>query len=161
MLLVKNSFSVKDIILSYVDSNFRNFYYLQFYLILHSFLATYFKSSSYKYYRTARNDIIRELSQKRLETDLETTEWLNEFLRRFWLIFEPVLSTMVVQKVDAILAASTPAFLDSVRLSTFTLGTKPPRVESVKSYPRVEDDIVVCIRFVIVYGKFGSVGHNT
>ncbi|CAG8526013.1 536_t:CDS:10 [Paraglomus occultum] len=105
--------------------------------------ATYFKNSSYRFYRATRNKIIRELSQKRLETDLETTEWLNEFIRRFWLIFEPVLSSMVVQKVDAILAASTPAFLDSIRLSTFTLGTKPLRVESVKSYPRVEDDIVV------------------
>jgi len=60
---------------------------------------------------------------------------------------------MVVQKADAILAASTPAFLDSIRLSTFTLGTKPPRVESVKSYPRVEDDIVVRIGFVIIMGN--------
>jgi len=39
----------------------------------------------------------------------------------------------------------TPAFLDSIRLTTFTLGTKAPRLENVKSYAKSEPDIVVSV----------------
>ncbi|KAG9301118.1 hypothetical protein G9A89_012501 [Geosiphon pyriformis] len=112
-------------------------------LIIAAFVATYFKNSVKRFHRNARSDIKRELSKERLETDEESTEWLNEFMRRFWLIYEPVLSASIVQSVDAVLAASTPSFLDSIRLSTFTLGTKSPYIESVKSYPKTDDDIVV------------------
>src|SRR5690606_2749701 len=44
--------------------------------------------------------------------------------------------------VDQILSTATPAFLDSLRLETFTMGTTPPRLEHVRSYPKTEDDIV-------------------
>jgi len=112
-------------------------------LILCAFLATYYKKSMGRFYRNARSDINREYIKERLENDAESTDWINEFMRRFWLIFEPVLSATVVQQVDAVLAAQCPGFLDSIRLTTFTLGTKPPMVLSVKSYPKADDDVVV------------------
>ncbi|CAG8457825.1 5831_t:CDS:10 [Ambispora gerdemannii] len=112
-------------------------------LLICAFVATYFKHSVNRFYRNARSDISRELAKERLETEEESTEWLNEFMRRFWLIYEPVLAASIVQSVDAVLVASTPSFLDSLRLSTFTLGTKPPHIESIKSYPKTEDDIVM------------------
>lgn len=65
-------------------------------------------------------------------------------MSKFWLIYEPVLSATVVQTVDSILVDQTPAFLDSIRLTTFTLGTKAPRVESVKAFPKTDPDVVVC-----------------
>lgn len=64
-------------------------------------------------------------------------------MSKFWLIYEPVLSASVVQTVDSILVDQTPAFLDSIRLTTFTLGTKAPRVESVKAFPKTDPDVVV------------------
>jgi Ca2+-dependent lipid-binding protein len=64
-------------------------------------------------------------------------------LRRFWLIYEPVLSTSIIQIADTVLSASTPGFLDSIRLTTFTLGTKPAVIESIRSYPKNADDEVV------------------
>jgi len=64
-------------------------------------------------------------------------------MSKFWLIYEPVLSATVVQTVDGILVDQTPAFLDSIRLTTFTLGTKAPRVESVKAFPKSDPDVVV------------------
>lgn len=64
-------------------------------------------------------------------------------MAKFWLIYEPVLSATVVQTVDSILVDQTPAFLDSIRLTNFTLGTKAPRVESVKTYPKTDPDVVV------------------
>jgi hypothetical protein len=67
-------------------------------------------------------------------------------MSKFWLIYEPVLSATVVQTVDSILVDQTPAFLDSIRLTTFTLGTKAPRVESVKAFPKTDPDVVVRFR---------------
>ncbi|CAG8444217.1 9112_t:CDS:10 [Funneliformis mosseae] len=112
-------------------------------IIICAFVGTYFKSSVQRFYRNARSDISRELSKEKLEIDEESADWLNEFLRRFWLIYEPVLSATIVQTVDGVLAASTPSFLDSIRLTTFTLGSKPVIIESVRSYPKSDDDVVV------------------
>lgn len=62
---------------------------------------------------------------------------------KFWPIFQPVLAETVINSVDQVLSTATPAFLDSLRMKTFTLGTKPPRLEHVKTYPKAEDDIVL------------------
>jgi Ca2+-dependent lipid-binding protein len=105
--------------------------------------STYYRTSIKRVRRRARDDLNREQAKKRLETDFETTEWLNTFLLKFWIIYEPVLSATIVSSVDQVLSTETPAFLDSLRLSKFTLGTKPPRVEQVKTYPKSEEDIVL------------------
>lgn len=93
--------------------------------------------------RRARDDIQRELVKTRLASEHESADWMNNFLDRFWLIYEPVLSTTVVASVDQILSTSTPAFLDSLRLTTFTLGTKAPRIDKVRTFPKTPDDIVM------------------
>lgn len=106
-------------------------------------LATYYRTSIRRVRRNARDDISRILAKRGLEHDFESAEWMNSFLTKFWIIYEPVLSATLVSTVDQVLATSTPAFLESLRLDEFTLGTKPPRIEHVKTYPRTEDDVVV------------------
>jgi Ca2+-dependent lipid-binding protein len=83
------------------------------------------------------------MAKARLETDNESLEWINSFLVKFWPIYAPVLCTTIVSSVDQVLSTSTPAFLDSLRLKFFTLGTKPPRMDHVKTYPKAEDDTVL------------------
>lgn len=105
--------------------------------------GTYYRTSIRRVRRNFRDDINRELAKNKLETDNETLEWINSFLVKFWPIYAPVLCKTIVNSVDQVLSTSTPAFLDSLRLKTFTLGTKPPRLEHVKTYPKTEDDIVL------------------
>ena len=93
--------------------------------------------------RNARDDIQRELVKTRLGSEHESADWINNFLDRFWLIYEPVLSATIVSSVDQVLSSTTPAFLDSLRLSTFTLGTKAPRIDKVRTFPKTPDDIVM------------------
>lgn len=57
--------------------------------------------------------------------------------------YEPVLSQTIVASVDAILSTSTPAFLESIRLTTFTLGTKAPRIDYVRTFPKTPDDVII------------------
>ncbi|KII93708.1 hypothetical protein PLICRDRAFT_131763 [Plicaturopsis crispa FD-325 SS-3] len=104
---------------------------------------TYYSTSMTRVRRNVRDDIQRELVKTRLASEHETADWINNFLDRFWLIYEPVLSATIVSSVDQILSTTTPPFLDSLRLGTFTLGTKAPRIDKVRTFPKTDDDIVM------------------
>lgn len=105
--------------------------------------STYYRTSIRRVRRNFRDDVTREMALKKLETDTESLEWINSFLVKFWPIYQPVLAQTVINSVDQVLSGSTPAFLDSLKLKTFTLGSKPPRMEHVKTYPKAEDDVVI------------------
>ena len=105
--------------------------------------GTYYRTSLRRVRRNFRDDVNREMAKARLETDSETLEWINNFLVKFWPIYAPVLCATIVQSVDQVLSTSTPGFLDSMRMKFFTLGTKPPRLEHVRSYPKAGDDTVL------------------
>lgn len=105
--------------------------------------ATYYRTSIRRVRRNFRDDINREMAKSRLETDTESLEWINSFLVKFWPIYAPVLCDTIIASVDQVLSTATPAFLDSLRMRFFTLGSKPPRMDHVKTYPRAEDDIVL------------------
>ena len=110
--------------------------------ILLAFANTYYSTSMDRTRRRSRDDIQRELVKVRLASESETADWINHFLDRFWLIYEPVLSQSIISSVDQILSTNTPPFLDSLRLSTFTLGTKAPRIEKVRTYQKSAEDEV-------------------
>lgn len=111
--------------------------------IVMTICGIYYRTSIRRVRRNFRDDITRELAKTRLETDTESLEWINSFLVKFWPIYAPVLCATIVSSVDQVLSTSTPAFLDSMRMKSFTLGTKPPRLEHVKTYPKAEDDTVL------------------
>ncbi|KAI0080049.1 tricalbin [Panus rudis PR-1116 ss-1] len=111
--------------------------------IVLAFCNTYYSTSMGRFRERARDDIQRELTKTRLMSETETADWINHFLDRFWLIYEPVLSKTIISTVEQVLSTNTPAFLDSLRMTTFTLGSKAPRIVGVKTWPRTEDDIVM------------------
>lgn len=111
--------------------------------IVMTFCGTYYRTSIRRVRRNFRDDVYREFAKARLETDTESLEWMNGFLAKFWPIYAPILAETIIASVDQVLSVSTPAFLDSLRMKSFTLGTKPPRLEHVKTHPKAEDDIVL------------------
>ena len=111
--------------------------------ILMACCGTYYRTSIRRVRRNFRDDVNREMAKARLETDTESLEWINSFLVKFWPIYAPVLCETIISSVDQVLSTSTPAFLDSMRMKSFTLGTKPPRMDHVKTYPKAEDDTVL------------------
>ncbi|KAG5976940.1 hypothetical protein E4U55_007136 [Claviceps digitariae] len=116
---------------------------LSWLIIIMAVCATYYRTSLRRVRRNFRDDITRELAIKRLENDNESLEWINSFMVKFWPIYQPVLAQTIINSVDQVLSSATPSFLDSLKLKTFTLGSKPPRMEHVKTYPKTEDDIVM------------------
>ncbi|KAI9363392.1 hypothetical protein DFJ73DRAFT_620407, partial [Zopfochytrium polystomum] len=85
----------------------------------------------------------RKLALRRLEVDVETVEWVNLFLHRFWMQLEPTLSASLLASLNTSLGASKPGFLDSLHLSVFTLGSAAPRIETVRTIPRSADDLLL------------------
>ncbi|KAI0483349.1 C2 domain-containing protein [Xylariaceae sp. FL0804] len=112
-------------------------------IIIMAACSTYYRTSIRRVRRNFRDDVTRELALKNLETDHESLEWINSFLVKFWPIYQPVLAQTIINSVDQVLSSATPAFLDSLKLKTFTLGSKPPRMDHVKTYPKAEDDTVL------------------
>ncbi|VBB77571.1 Conserved hypothetical protein [Yarrowia lipolytica] len=105
--------------------------------------GTYYRTSIRRLRRNVRDDITREAAVKRIESEEETMEWLNLFMVKFWVIYEPVLAATVVQIGNQVLAGSTPGFIESMAIESFTLGTKPPRVDHVRTFPKTEDDVSI------------------
>ncbi|CDK24346.1 unnamed protein product [Kuraishia capsulata CBS 1993] len=106
--------------------------------------ALYYRSSIRKYRSLLRLDAQREFSVHQIESDFESMDWLNTFLDKFWILLEPSISQIVCEQANPILAASpAPAFVKQLWLDTFTMGTKPPRIDKVKTLSRSADDVVV------------------
>jgi Ca2+-dependent lipid-binding protein len=107
-----------------------------------AFCSSYYSISMERFRQQSRDDVQRELVKTRLESESESADWINHFLDRFWLIYEPILSATIVASVDQVLSASTPPMLESLNLSTFTLGTKAPHIDEVRTFPKTPDDII-------------------
>lgn len=107
------------------------------------FTATAYRTSIRRLRRNIREKVAREAAMRKLETDTESLDWLNLFMNKFWTIFEPVLAELVTTQVNKVLTDAAPAFLSSLAIDTFTLGSKPPRLNHVRTFPKSDEDIVV------------------
>lgn len=109
------------------------------------FSSLYYRTSSRKYRSNIRDLVQKEFTVQNIEDDYESMEWLNLFLDKYWPILEPSVSQMVVTQANDILATNPkiPAFVTNIWIDQFTLGIKPPRIESVKTFQNTESDVVV------------------
>ncbi|KAF5109968.1 hypothetical protein DV453_001259 [Geotrichum candidum] len=106
-------------------------------------IATAYRTSVRKLRKNIREKVIREAAMRKLETDTETLDWLNLIMNKFWAINEPFIAEQAVTIGNQVLADAAPKFLSHIALDTFTLGTKPPRLNHVRTFPKTDEDIVV------------------
>ncbi|ODV97927.1 hypothetical protein PACTADRAFT_47760 [Pachysolen tannophilus NRRL Y-2460] len=113
-----------------------------FYIILLFSIA--YRTSIRKYRSLIRDQAQREFSVLNIENDYETMDWLNCFMEKYWIFLEPSLSQIVCEQANPILAtAPIPDFVKALWIDSFTAGTKPPRVDLVRTIPRTSEDVVV------------------
>lgn len=108
--------------------------------------AVYYRTSIKQYRSLLRDQIQMEFTAQKIENDYETMDWLNTFLEKYWIYLEPSISQMVTEQANPIIASqeSIPAFVKAVWIDQFTLGTKPPRIDAVKTLDIAgKNDIVV------------------
>lgn len=109
------------------------------------FSSIYYRTSIKKYRSLIRDNIQKEFTIKHIEDDYETTDWLNNLLDKYWVYLEPSVSQMVTEQVNPIIAfnEAIPAFIKALWIDEFTVGTKPPRIDFVKTLDIPKDDVVV------------------
>lgn len=111
-------------------------------LVIGAFFTTYYNASSRRTRQRVRDDILREIQRGKMLDENESVYWMNGAVQRFWSIYEPVLSATIISTVDAILVQNCPSFLDSIRLTAFTLGTKAPKVDFIRTIKtKTEEEI--------------------
>lgn len=96
-----------------------------------------------RFKRNVRDDILRISATEKLDKNFESMEWLNSFLSKFWVIYMPSLSETVEQIANQTLEDLAPGYgVDKLTLDEFNLGSKAPRIDSIKSYTKKGDDTV-------------------
>lgn len=114
--------------------------FLSFLFVL-LFSSSVYRAEFRRFNRNIRDDMERISASNRLENELETMEWLNSFLDKFWVIYMPALSEQVMFQANAVLKDNAPGFgIEALSLDEFTLGSKAPRVDSIKSYTKKGHD---------------------
>lgn len=66
---------------------------------------------------------------------------MERFANGLWVSVHPIAT--VVASVDEALKAAAFGPVESMKLTTFTLGNKAPRIDSVRTYPMTPDDEVI------------------
>ncbi|KAI9291915.1 hypothetical protein K502DRAFT_326060 [Neoconidiobolus thromboides FSU 785] len=112
-------------------------------LIVVACCSSYYQNTIERYRKSARDDAIRELWLQKLDNETESVAWLNSFLDRFWVIYEPGLSATIKSIVDAALEINKPTFLENLSLTEFRLGNKAPRINSVKTHTKTKNNSVL------------------
>jgi len=74
---------------------------------------------------------------------MESVEWINLILERFWTVFEPALSAQVIEKVNLVLEQQKPIFLDKLMLKEFTLGSNAPCIIGTRAYRKTASNMIV------------------
>lgn len=105
--------------------------------------ASVYRAEFRRFKRDIRDDIQRDYAVEQLEKNFESMEWLNNFLAKFWVIYMPALSDTVKTTTNQVLKDVAPGFgIEALTLDEFTLGSKAPKINSIKSYPKIGKDLV-------------------
>ncbi|EPZ36990.1 hypothetical protein ROZALSC1DRAFT_29562 [Rozella allomycis CSF55] len=108
--------------------------------IAYIFVCCFLLIFAYKRKERRLKTVIRVAVEKDLAIERshnESAEWFNHLMEKFWTVYEPVLSTSIVESVNFILEDNKPNLI----LTEFTLGSESPRIEGVRVYPKTDGDI--------------------
>lgn len=105
--------------------------------------SSVYRAEFRRFSRNIRDDLQRDAAAEELEKNFETMEWLNSFLAKFWVIYMPALSETVMTIANDVLKDVAPGYgIDALTLDEFTLGSKAPRIDSIKSYTKKGKNVV-------------------
>ncbi|EPX71903.1 C2 domain-containing protein [Schizosaccharomyces octosporus yFS286] len=93
--------------------------------------------------RTVRDEVVREMLKNPSNVDYETMDWFNIIFQRLWMLNEPMISRMIVTNVEQTVAEYLPSFVPEVRFSSFTLGSKAPRIDGIRTHLATEPDMIL------------------
>ncbi len=73
--------------------------------------------------------------------DVERVQWLNAVLQKLWPRISVSTKKVIMENLQPVLDSSRPAFLTSLHISKFDLGTLAPRIAGIRNI-QTEESIV-------------------
>lgn len=112
------------------------------FLFVSLFTFAAYRTEFRRFNTNIRDDMQRIQSKENLEKKLESMDWLNSFLAKFWVIYMPALSDLVISNTNLILKdVQPPPPIIKLSLDEFTLGTKAPKIDSIRSFTKLGKDL--------------------
>lgn len=125
------------------------------------FSVGYYNISMTKVENEVHEGISKQLMKPPLESEAESADWVNNFLKNFWYHLEPYICEQVIANVEPIAHEKKPGFIKSIKLSHLTLGSKAPRILSVRTWPSTADNIITMDwRVAFTPGNIGRFGEG-
>ncbi|ODV62977.1 uncharacterized protein ASCRUDRAFT_68769 [Ascoidea rubescens DSM 1968] len=87
------------------------------------------------------NDDMKRSGLKQNPSNVESMEWLNQFLLKFWRIYAPYFENYFIYLVNQAFITISPdiSAIESLTLKKIDFGNIPPKIISVKYYPTLSD----------------------
>ncbi|EPR78474.1 Ca2+-dependent lipid-binding protein [Spraguea lophii 42_110] len=145
-----------SVMLGYLSGRLR-LSYISIFFICYA-LYFIFSRQMKKFRRSLISTIIMDQRKSKVKNNWESVEWMNYSISRLWTVLEPKISKEIFKKVNPILGEKCPSFLSRLRLSEFTLGSKPPHITGISFHEDVDDDVIQ-IDFEIGYVPL-EIGQN-
>lgn len=73
----------------------------------------------------------------------ESVEWMNYIVEKFWEVAEPIISSDIYQNVNRELLKVCPPFLNDLKLTEFTLGSRPPFIDKISFHSSKDNKVTL------------------
>ncbi|KAF9763703.1 Tricalbin-2 [Nosema granulosis] len=117
-----------------------NMSYMYILLIAYSIYFIY-KRKINRFTNSLKSLINYDTRREKAKYNGETVEWMNYTIAKFWDVAEPKISSDIYQAVNRELLKVCPPFLNDLKLTEFTLGSRAPFVDKI-TYHSSKDDTV-------------------
>jgi Ca2+-dependent lipid-binding protein len=111
-------------------------------LVMLTLISSMWEKTLARHYLHIREQVARELVQVHDDKVTESVDWLNEIISKYWVLVEPKISADICANLQAALDKNKPSVLSDLTLSHFTLGSHAPRVQFVRTFTRLGQDVV-------------------
>ncbi|KAJ3368537.1 hypothetical protein HDU91_000523 [Kappamyces sp. JEL0680] len=107
------------------------------------YLCFLYKQNTDRLRYKIKHKTIKEQNEFSADSDCESLEWFNGLVSRLWLNAEVALSQQVKENIDVTLSTIKIPGIDEILMARFCLGSQAPRIESIKTFPGIDDNTYV------------------
>ncbi|KAK6089497.1 hypothetical protein P3W45_001496 [Vairimorpha bombi] len=117
-----------------------------FYILFVSYTVYFVYNRKIRKFTNSLKSLINDRTRReKSKYSGESVEWINYIVEKFWDVAEPIISNDVYQNVNRELLKICPPFLNELKLTEFTLGSRPPFIDKITYHSSKDNSVTVDI----------------
>lgn len=122
-----------------------------FYILFVSYIVYFVYTRKIRKFTNSLKSLINNNTRReKSKYSGETVEWINYIVEKFWDVAEPIISNDVYQNVNRELLKVCPPFLNELKLTEFTLGSRPPFIDKITYHSSKDNSVTLDINLGFV-----------